>query len=105
MSAERQTPPRSGDSSLSWQIMHISYKIGYLQRTCDLILAAVQTARPTAPTMSTARRSGRMKDRFARVTIHLRLEDLRRLYRAWREGPWGLLGLALWGLAKFFGLL
>lgn len=105
MAADHPTKLPSGDSSLSWQIMHISYKIGYLQRTCDLILAAV-TARPTAPPTPTAtRRSGRMKDRLGKIVIHLHWQDIRRLYDRWRNGPWGLLGLALWGLAKWLGLL
>lgn len=48
MAADHSTKPPSGDSSLSWQIMHISYKIGYLQSTCDRILAAVTATPPTA---------------------------------------------------------
>lgn len=91
----------SGDSSLAWQIMHISFRLGYLQATANQILAAVTEQR----TARTPRRSGRMRERFAKVTIHLRWRDLKELYARWRDGPWGLLGLGLWGLAKWLGVL
>ena len=89
--------------------MHISFKIGYLQRTCDLILAAV-TATPVLATAPTpVRRSGRtstrIRDRLARIEINLGWGDIKRLYGLWRNGPWGLLGLGLWGLAKWLGVL
>ena len=96
MPADRPTKPPSGDSSLSWQIMHISYKIGYLQRTCDQILAAV-TARPTEPE---ATQSGlaawwrRAKDALSNILL------LYRAWRVWRAISWPV-SAAIW--AKLLG--
>ena len=109
MNGERSTNQPSGDSSLSWQLMYMSFRLGKLHKTVDIVrsetaqILTILTAKPAAQ-MPMARRFGRIRDRAGKIVIHLRLGDIKKLYEKYREGPWGLLGLALWALGKWLGL-
>jgi hypothetical protein len=90
----KYTPPtKTSDSSCNGSLMLVAFRLGYLQATCNQILAKVvaMQAQPTAPPPSDPETFwSRLKQR---------LDEFETLQRAWRKsgeiyrsGPWGLLG-------------
>jgi hypothetical protein len=100
----KYTPPtKTSDSSCNGSLMVMAFRLGYLQATCNQILAKVvaMQAQPTAPPPPPGPPSPwtTMKD-YAKDFVLLT-----KLWAALRSGPWGILAWLGYGLLKWLGVL
>ena len=79
------------------------FRLGYLQRTCDLILATVM-ARPTAALTTTEEPSGQVLWHRIRGWAADALL-ISKIIQLWRSGPWNMLGWLVFFAGKWFGVL
>lgn len=101
---EYTSKTKTSDNSCSSSLMLVAFRLGFLQATCNQILAkvgAMQT--PAAPP------SGPETSWLSRMKDHLdRFETLQRVWRKGRElyksGPWTFLGWCGYMLGRKLGL-
>jgi hypothetical protein len=103
---EHTSPKANIDGSWPRPNDLVLFRLGYLQRTCDLILAEVR-ARPSSPPSASIPSGPGTWGRICGRTRDWVVETLHRLWQLWRrlrEWPWGVLGWALYGGLRWLGV-
>jgi hypothetical protein len=101
MAEPDRTTPTSDSSFVAWQLMHLSFQIGFIKAMlsrCEQMLTILTVAKPPPS-------SGRMTWREALQRAKNWGEGLELVGRVWRLAPWGTLGWSAYQGLRWLGLL